>query len=159
MQDFFLAKDAQGVPQGVPLAVVEEAARPLRQLLDYLGTESATLVDLWEGGRDAGAAKLVLPLTPVHHGVAQVPRHAPLTHPHAPARTAPLSPHGRCIYDAGAVAPLGRGGQAVEGEACEACAGPPPPTPVTSPVTAERACESRVPQLLACWLALGATST
>ena len=61
----------------MPLAVVEEAARPLRQLLDYLGTESETLVGLWEGGRDnnAGAAKLVLPLTPVHHGVAQVLLH------------------------------------------------------------------------------------
>ena len=75
LQDFFLAKDAQGVPQGVPLAVVEEAARPLRQLLGYLGTESETLVELWEGGRDAGAAKPVLPLTPVHHGVAQVLLH------------------------------------------------------------------------------------
>lgn len=74
LQDFFLAKDAQGVPQGVPFGVVEEATRPLRQLLVLMGTPSETLVEVWESGRDAGSAKL-LPRTPSEDGVAQVLLH------------------------------------------------------------------------------------
>ena len=75
MQAFFLAKDAKtGVTQGVPLGVVEEATRPLRKLLVQMGTPSETLVEVWEGGRDAGATKL-LPRTPEESLMAQVLLH------------------------------------------------------------------------------------
>ena len=75
LQDFFLAKDAQGVPQGVPLAVVDEAVRPLRQLLLLMGTSSEDLCELWESGRDATASARPLPRTPGEDGVAQVLLH------------------------------------------------------------------------------------
>ena len=62
------------MPQGVPLGVVDEATRPLRQLPVLLGTPSETLSEVWESGRGADTLK-ALPRTPSEDNVAQVLLH------------------------------------------------------------------------------------
>ena len=56
LRDFFLAKDPQGVPQGMPAHRVDEACRPLHQLLVLLSTPSELLVRMWESASDEMAA-------------------------------------------------------------------------------------------------------
>ncbi len=55
LRDFFLARDAAGVAQGVPQYVVDEISAPAAALLELAASPSDAIVDEWARAADAEA--------------------------------------------------------------------------------------------------------